>query len=356
MTQKNQSNVEARQSQILFTYLNKDIYNVTLKNDNGMTVRLSNYGGLIQSITLPDHYGNIIDVVLGFDDLRDYFTKEYLAHYPYFGAIIGRYANRIERASFPLDSEMIRLTANTPPHQLHGGFSGFDKQVWEVVSVSDFPLPKAVFKYLSHDGEEGYPGNLHVQLTYELNNSNELSYKIEARTDRATAINMTHHSYFNLNGDGSSIADHVVEIPADNYLAQDIDYVVTGEFIATKDSSHDFLSPTKISKNWKEGEGYDQAFVLNKPYGTWGKAASAYSKQTGIKLEVFTDQPGVQFYTGKYLNVTMGKKGMHYRPFTSLCLETQHHPNSVNIPAFPSTILRPGDQYLHKTTIKLTAD
>lgn len=321
-----------------------------------MRVRLSNFGGLIQSIVLPDHYGNLIDVVLGFDDLRGYFTKEYLAHYPYFGAVIGRYANRIERACFPLNSELVQLTANTPPHQLHGGFSGFDKKVWDVVSVDDYPLPRAVFKYLSPDGEEGFPGNLHVQLTYELNNLNELTFKIEARTDRVTAINMTQHSYFNLNGDGSPIADHLVEIPADHYLAQDIDYVVTGNLIETKNSPHDFLSPRKISAGWREGEGYDQAFVLNKPYGTWGKAGSAYSKQTGIRLDVYTDQPGVQFYTGKYLNVRDGKKSMHYRPFTAFCLETQHHPNSVNIPSFPSTILQPGDHYLHTTTFKLSAD
>lgn len=321
-----------------------------------MRVRLSNYGGLVQSVVLPDHYGNNIDVVLGFDDLRDYFSREYLAHYPYFGATIGRYGNRIDHARFPLDGEIISVSANTPPHQLHGGFSGFDKKVWDVVSVDYFPLPKAVFKYLSPDGEEGFPGNLHVTLTYELNNLNELTYTLEAKTDKATAVNMTNHSYFNLNGDGSSIGDHVVEIAANHYLAQDADYVVTGELLPVEHTSHDFLKSARISEKWKEGEGYDQAFVLNKPYGVWGKAASAYSSQTGIRLEVFTDQPDVQFYTGKYLNVQNGKKSMHYRPFSSFCFETQHHPNSVNIPAFESTILRPGERYLHKTTFKLTAD
>ena len=348
--------MKTSQSEVLFSYLNKDIYTITLENDQGMKVCLSNYGGLIQSIILPDRFGNFIDVVLGFDQIRDYVSMDYLAHYPYFGAIIGRYANRIANARFPLNGEIVEVSANTPPHQLHGGFSGFDKKVWDLVSLKSAPFPKATFQYFSKDGEEGFPGNLTTEISFELNNSNELTLKIEALADQATAINMTHHGYFNLNGDGSSIADHLVEIPATHYLAQDPDYVSTGKLIDVENTAHDFRSFKKIGHNWKEGEGYDQAFVLNKPMGIWGTAATAYSEQTGIKLTVLTDQPGVQFYTGKYLNVKNGKKGMHYRPFTAFCFETQQHTNAVNIPQFPNTILEPGEKYQHCTTFKFNVD
>jgi aldose 1-epimerase len=348
--------LKTSQSEVLFTYLSKDIYSITLENDQGMKVCLSNYGGLIQSIILPDKFGNFIDVVLGFDTIQEYISTDYLAHYPYFGAIIGRYANRIANARFPLNGEMIEVSANTPPHQLHGGFSGFDKKVWDFVSLKSAPFPKATFQYLSKDGEEGFPGNLTAEISFELNNLNELTLKIEAHADQATAINMTHHGYFNLNGDGGSIADHVVEISATHYLAQDADYVSTGELIAVDNTSHDFRTAKKISHDWEEGEGYDQAFVLDKSAGLWGTAAIAYSEQTGIKLTVLTDQPGVQFYTGKYLNVQNGKKGMHYRPFTAFCLETQQHTNAVNIPQFANTILEPGEKYRHIATFKFSVD
>lgn len=348
--------MKTSQSEVLFSYLNKDIYSITLENDQGMKVSLSNYGGLIQSIILPDRFGNYIDVVLGFDHIKDYTSTDYLAHYSYLGAIIGRYANRIDCARFPLEGQVVEVSANIPPHQLHGGFSGFDKKVWDVVSLESKPFPKATFRYLSKDGEEGFPGNLQAEIIFELNNLNELKLTITAQTDQATAVNMTHHSYFNLNGDGSSIAEHLVEIPASYYLAQNEDYVVTGEMIAVENTSHDFRKLKAISQDWKEGEGYDQAFALDKAKGVWGTAAMAYSAQTGIKLEVITDQPGVQFYTGKYLNVKNGKKGMHYRPFTSFCFETQQHCNAVNIPDFPNTILKPGEKYLHTTTFKFGVD
>ena len=344
------------QSDVLFSYLYKDIYCITLENDRGMKVSLSNYGALIQSIVLPDKFNNPIDVVLGFDRLQDYTSTDYLAHYPYLGAIIGRYANRIANARFPLNGQVINVSANTPPHQLHGGFSGFDKRVWTIVSVEDSPFPKATLEYLSKDGEEGFPGNLTAQISFELNNSNELKLVIKAQTDRDTPINMTHHGYFNLNGDGSSIAEHLVEIPAAYYLEQDADFVSTGELVAVDSTPHDFRSAKAIGQDWEEGEGYDQGFVLDKPAGILGRAATAYSAQTGIKLEVLTDQPGVQFYTGKYLNVKGGKKGMHYRPFTSFCFEPQQPTNAVNIQSFPNTVLQPGQEYLHTTVYKFTVD
>ena len=346
--------MKASQSEVLFNQFGKDVFTFELVNDHGMKVSLSNYGGIVQSLIFPDRDGNFVDVVLGFDKIEDYLSADYLKNYPYFGAIIGRYANRISQAKFPVDGQLIHVSSNTPPHQLHGGVEGFDKKVWEVISVEEHPIPKVKLAYFSADGEEGFPGNVEITLIFELNNQNELSLKIEAVTDAATAINMCNHCYFNLNGDGSLIEDHLVEIPADYYLAQDADYVVTGELIATKNSTHDFLNPTPIGQNWIPGEGYDQAFVLNKPARTWGKAASAFSPKTGITLEVLTDQPGVQFYSGKYLEVQNGKNGVHYKPFTSFCFETQHHPNSVNIPSFAETILRPGEKYQSKTVFKLS--
>ncbi|HYK75729.1 MAG TPA: aldose epimerase family protein [Daejeonella sp.] len=346
--------MKATQSDVLFLHQNQEVYGITLENDKGMRVCLSNYGGLIQSLIVPDRECKGIDVVLGFDDLQSYLSEDYLANYPYFGAIIGRYANRIANARFPLDGHMVQVSANTPPHQLHGGFSGFDKKVWNMVSVENKPLPKAVFSYLSVDGEEGFPGNLNVEISFEINTCNELILEIKAHTDKPTAINMTHHTYFNLNGDGSFIGGHVVEIPASKYLAQDKDYVATGKLLDVHGTAHDFTQPKTIQHDWKPEEGYDQGFVLDKPAGVWGKAASVYSPQTGIQLEIFTDQPGVQFYTGKYLNVSGGKSGKHYKPFTSFCLETQQHTNAVNIPSFPNTILRPGEEYRHKTSYRFS--
>lgn len=344
--------LKATQSEPLFQHLGKNVYRITLENNADMKVVLSNYGGLIQSLLVPDREGRDVDVVLGFDDLKSYLSEDYLSAYPYFGVIIGRYANRIAGAKFPLDGKLVNVSANTPPHQLHGGFEGFDKKVWDIIEVQSEPLPKVRLAYRSPDGEEGFPGNAGVEISFELSNNNELTLEMKARTDKATAINMTHHTYFNLNGDGSFIGEHHVEIPASHYLAQDAGYVCTGELIPVEGGTHDFLQSRTISQNWKEGEGYDQAFVLDKPYGQWGPAGSFYSHSTGIEMEVFTNQPCVQFYTGKYLDVAGGKNGVHYKPFGGFCLETQHHPNAVNIPSFPGTILQPGEEYHHKTTFK----
>ncbi len=348
--------MKARQSEILFSHLGKNVFSVELENDCGMKVCISNYGAIIQSVIFPDRYNNFIDVVLGFDHIGDYLSEDYLAHYPYFGAVIGRYANRIQNAAFHIGEKEFIVSKNIPPHQLHGGFSGFDKQVWEVQSVSLTPLPRVELSYLSRDGEEGFPGNLQVKLTYELNNSNELCIRMEAHTDQPTAVNLCNHSYFNLNGNGGSVAKHLLQIPADYYLEQDTDYVVTGRLLAVKNSAHDFLEPKPIGGNWNADQGYDQFFVLNKPPGDLGLAAMAYSAQTGIKLEVFSNQAGVQFYTAKHLYINQGKKGMNYRPFSAFCLETQQHPNSVNIREFPHTILKPGETYLNYTAFKFSAD
>ncbi len=332
----------------------KEIFSIILENDNGMQVVLSNYGGLIQKLKVPDRDGNPVDVVLGFDDLQSYFSEEYLSSYPYFGAIIGRYANRIANSKFSLNGKEIEVSKNDGNNQLHGGKEGFDKKVWDIVDLVSEPNPKLTLEYLSVDGEEGFPGNLKVQLIFELNNDQELSLKIKATTDSDTVVNMTHHSYFNLNGNNDFIGETEVEIPAKTYLEQDENFVLTGNKIKVENTTHDFNHARKISENWAEENGYDQAFVIDKPAGEFGKVATAYSSKTGIKMEVFSNQPVVQFYTAKHLNVKNGKAGLDYKPFSAFCIEPQIHPNAVNIEHFPNTNLKPGEEYFNKTTIKFT--
>ena len=344
--------VKAERSLRNFRHQDKDIYSITLENDNGMQVVLSNYGALIQKIIVPDRSGNPVDVVLGFDHLDSYFSEEYLKRYPYFGVVIGRYANRIQNATFPLGDKLIEISKNSDDNQLHGGIEGFDKKIWNISELKSVPNPTLVLNYLSADGEEGFPGTVNVQLSFLLTNKQELILEISATTDQASVINMTHHGYFNLNGDASSIEDHLIEIPANHTLAQDENYVVTGELKPVQNTAHDFNIEKPVNQNWDPEEGYDQAFVLNKPLGIWGEAASAFSDKSGIKMEVFSDQPVVQFYTAKHLNVGHGKNGKTYTAFSAFCFETQIHPNAVNIPSFPTTVLQPGEVYNHKTSFK----
>ncbi|MEO8795569.1 MAG: aldose epimerase family protein [Daejeonella sp.] len=333
----------------------QEIYSIILENDSLMQVVLSNYGGLIQKIIVPDRDGNFVDVVLGFDDLQSYFSKEYLNSYPYFGAIIGRYANRIGGSKFSLNGKEIEVSKNDGENQLHGGKEGFDKKVWKIVDLISEPNPKLTLEYLSRDGEEGFPGNLKVNLTFELNNEQELALEIKATTDAETVVNMTHHSYFNLNGNNDFIGQTEVEIPARSYLEQDENFVLTGNKIEVENTTHDFNQARKISENWDAENGYDQAFVINKPDGEFGKVATAYSSKTGIEMNVFSNQPVVQFYTAKHLNVKNGKSGLDYKPFSAFCFEPQIHPNAVNIKNFPETSLKPGEEYLNKTTFKFTS-
>jgi aldose 1-epimerase len=341
------------QSPVLFQHQNEDVYLFTLKNSNGLEVSISNLGAIIQSFIVPDSSGKPRDIVLGFDQMEHYIDQSYLESNSYLGAIVGRYANRISNAVFELDSELYPLSSNHPPHQLHGGYEGFDRKVWKPESISGVPDTRLVFSYLSKDGEEGFPGNLRVQISFELKDNNELLMQMEASTDKATPVNLTHHGYFNLNGSGT-IEGHFVEIPASFYLGQHSDLVPNGEILAVQDTLYDFRSAKQISRVWDPEKGYDQSFILDKEYGEWGKAAMAYSESSGIKLEVFTDEPTVQFYTGKHLNNTGAKAGANYSAYCGLCFETQHHTNAVNIPNFPSTILRPGEVYRSRTSYKIS--
>jgi len=334
------------QSPVLFHHQDEDVYLFMLKNSNGVEVSISNLGAIIRSFIVPDRKGKPTDIVLGFDQMEHYIDQTYLESNSYLGAIVGRYANRISNSHFELDSELYRLSSNLPPHQLHGGHEGFDRKVWKLESFSHAQL---VLSYLSKDGEEGFPGNLRVKISFELKENNELIMQTEASTDKATPVNLTHHGYFNLNGSGT-IEDHFVEIPASFYLGQQNDMVPNGEIHAVKNTLYDFRSVKQISRVWDPENGYDQSYILDKEYGEWGKAAMAYSERSGIKLEVYTDEPTVQFYTGQHLNNTGVKGGAAYSAYCGLCFETQHHTNAVNIPEFPSTILRPGELYMRRTS------
>jgi aldose 1-epimerase len=336
-------------SPVLFSYQGEDIYLFTLRNNQGAQVKISNLGTIIQSFLVPDKMGQAVDIVLGLENMEDYLADEYVRSKTYLGAVIGRYANRIGMASFELDGRRYRVTENLPPHQLHGGIEGFDRKAWKVVRMQESPSAKIEFSYYSPDGEEGFPGNLSVNLSFELTDETELIIHTKASIDKACPVNLTHHDYFNLNGRGS-IEDHYVEIPASFYLAQDTDYVATGQIIPVAGTIYDFL---QVKKAKNGAEGYDQSFILDKDYGASGLAARCFSERSGIGLEVYTDEPTLHFYTGKYLDVRSAKEGRDYSSFEGLCFETQHHTNALNIPHFPSTILHPGQIAEHTTRYRL---
>jgi len=331
----------------------QQVYLIRLANDSGMQVELSNYGGLIKSLFVPDKNGHPVDVVLGFDNLSDYFSTEYLANYPYFGTIIGRYANRIGQASYTHQGNTYKLSVNAAPHQIHGGTEGFDKKVWKIKSLTQTPEPELILTYTSPDGEEGFPGNVKFELSFTLTNNNELKLAMLATTDQETATNLTHHGYFNLNGDGGSIASHYLQLNADQYLAQHPDFLPTGELLPVKGTPKDFTQPKQIGQDWDPENGYDQAFILRDTLLSQA-AAVAYSDQSGIQLELFTNRPAIQFYTSKHLVPIKGKRGLMYQPFSGFCLEDQVHPNAINIPHFPNTLLKPGETYNHQTIYRFS--
>lgn len=336
----------------LFQHEGQDICLIQLSNARGMQVELSNYGALIKSLIVPDKNGNPVDVVLGFDELEDYFSAGYRSAYPYMGTIVGRCANRIGQAQFTIDGNTYQVSANTPPHQLHGGMEGFDRKVWRVKSLSDCPESQLVLTYLSKDGEEGFPGNLTVEASFTLTDENELKLEFSAHTDAPTPVDLTHHGYFNLDGDASPIFDHELKIDADSWLGQYPDCLTNGEIIPVENTNKDFRNSRKL-KITDDFAGYDQAFVLNQPVINHC-SAELYSPKTGIRMELFTNQPAIQFYTAQHLGPFKGKNGLLYQAFSGLCLETQVHPNAINTSHFPDVILRPGGHYLHQCTYKFS--
>lgn len=334
-----------------------DIY--TLTNDKGMEVKITNYGGIITSIKVPDRNGKPGDVVLGFDNFEGY-----LKGHPFFGALAGRYANRIAKGRFTLDGQEYKLPINNGENSLHGGLKGFDKRVWTAKEIPGKDRVGLQLTYLSKDGEEGYPGNLTTTVTYTLNNKNELRIDYAATTDKPTVVNLTNHSYFNLASEvDEDILNHQLMINADSFTPVDKMLIPTGEIRSVKGTPMDFTKPTTIGARINDqyeqlvfGGGYDHNYVLNNKGGKLGLAARVYEPKSGRVLEVLTDQPGVQFYSGNFLDGSLtGKYGKVYRKRYGFCLETQHFPDSPNRANFPSTVLRPGQKYATTTVFRFSA-
>ena len=334
---------------------NIDLY--TLRNAKGMEAKITNFGGIVVSLTAPNRKGEMADVVLGFTDLESYLTK----NNPYFGAIIGRFGNRIGKGRFTLDGVEYKLAVNNGENHLHGGIKGFDKVIWTGKEVNTNAGPGLALTYLSKDGEEGYPGNLNVTVTYTLTNLNELRIDYLATTDKDTVINLTHHSYFNLRGEGNGdILSHDVRINASRFVPTDAGSIPTGALKAVAGTPFNFLKATAIGarindddQQLKFGNGYDHTWVINGRPGILRFAASAYDSTSGRKLEVWTTEPGMQFYTGNFLDGTLtGKAGGVYQRRTGFCFETQHYPDSPNQPSFPTTRLKKGVPYKSTTVYK----
>ena len=328
----------------------------TLKNKSGMEVCITNFGGRIVSIMVPDKDGKMQDVVLGFDNIDDYIRIP-----SDFGASIGRYANRIAQGRFVLDNDTIQLPQNNFGHCLHGGPQGWQYQVYDANLIDNTTLE---LTRLSPDGDENFPGNVTAKVTFKLSDDNALDIKYSATTDKKTIINMTNHSYFNLSGDPSQPAtDHILYVNADNYTPVDSTFMTTGEIIPVKDTPMDFITPKAIGQDiakydfvqLKNGNGYDHNWVLNTNGDITKPAARLTSPQSGITLEVYTNEPGIQVYTGNFLDGSIqGKKGITYNQRASVCLETQHYPDSPNKPQWPSVILEPGQTYNSECIFKFS--
>lgn len=329
----------------------KKVYLYTLTNKNGAQVKISNYGGTITSWVTPDSKGNKSSIVLGFNEL-----KGYLAHPPYFGATVGRYGNRIAKGRFTLNGKTYKLAVNNKANALHGGLKGFDKVVWDAAPLAD-NTPSLSLNYISKDGEEGYPGNLKTSVKFALSDDNELKIEYDAETDKATPVNLTNHSYFNLTGDvNNTILNHSLMIDADRYTPVDTSLIPTGELKSVKGTPFDFTAPHKIGERIAQVPGgYDHNFVLNKKGTNLDKVAEVTDSISGRKLEVYTTQPGLQFYSGNFLDGTLKTDdGKPINQHAALCLETQHFPDSPNEPSFPSTILKPGEKYHTETMYKVS--
>ena len=327
-----------------------DLY--TLTNANGVQVKITTYGGIVTSWVTPDKTGNKSNVVLGFDSLSGYLAKP-----PYFGAIIGRYGNRIAKGTFKIDTTTYQLATNNGENHLHGGNKGYDKVVWDAKPADS--TASLTLTYLSKDGEEGYPGNLNITVVYTLTDENELLIDYTAETDKATVVNLTNHSYFNLTGDvNNTILDHQLQIKADKYTPVDAGLIPTGELKDVKGTPFDFLQPHKIGERIAAvNGGYDHNFVLTRTGSDLELVATLSDSVSGRKLEVFTTEPGLQFYSGNFLDGTIKTSdGKSINLRTGLCLETQHFPDSPNQPAFPSTLLKPGEKYHTVTKYKISVN
>lgn len=333
----------------------------TLKNSKGMTVKVTNYGAIITQIVVPDRNGKMADVVLGYNRVEDYINA---VDKPYFGAIVGRYGNRIANGEFTLDGETYSLLKNNGPNHLHGGAIGFDKVAWD--AKFDASKNSIALSYLAKDKEEGYPGNLRLKVTYTLTDNNEINVDYSATTDKATPVNVTQHTYFNLKGEGNgTILDHQLMLNAKNYTPVDSTLIPTGEIPAVAGTPFDFTTAKPIGRDIENeheqlqfGLGYDHNWVLDKGGKTNALtlAARVHEPTSGRVLEVYTTEPGIQFYCGNFLDGRLhGKSGKPYVHRGGFCLETQHYPDSPNQPSFPSTILKPGDELKSQTRFRFSA-
>jgi aldose 1-epimerase len=320
----------------------------TIANRNGLIAKVMSYGLRVTELHVPDQQGKLGNIVLGYDNL-----KQYLGPDPFFGATVGRYANRIAKGQFTLDGKIYQLPTNNGPNSLHGGKRGFDKRVWQVKPAGDNSIQGT---YRSADGEEGYPGNLTATVTISLTDQNELQLEYEATTDKPTIVNLTNHSYFNLGGAGSgTILDHVLTIHGDKYTPVDNTLIPTGEIAPVRGTPFDFTTPHPIGERIAQvGVGYDHNFVLN-PSGKMNDAVVMRDPGSGRVMEVVTTQPGIQLYTGNFLDGSLRGNGGAYVKNGALCLETQHFPDSPNRANFPSTVLRPGEKYLQTTVYRFKA-
>ena len=332
-----------------------DLY--ILRNKNNMEVCITNFGGRIVSVMVPDKDGQMRDVVLGFDSIQDYISKP-----SDFGASIGRDANRINQGKFTLDGVEYQLPRNNYGHCLHGGPQGFQYRVYDAVQLNPQELQ---LTYVAKDGEEGFPGNITCKVLMKLTDDNAIDIQYEAETDKPTIVNMTNHSYFNLDGDAGSNAEHLLTIDADYYTPVDSTFMTTGEIVPVEDTPMDFRTPMPVGERindfdfvqLKNGNGYDHNWVLNAKGDINRRAASLKSQKTGIVLDVYTNEPGVQVYAGNFLDGSLtGKKGITYNQRASVCLETQKYPDTPNKPEWPSAVLRPGEKYMSQCIFKFSVD
>lgn len=331
----------------------KQVHLFTLTNKNGVKVTISDYGSTITSFVTPDKNGNKSSIIIGFDSLAGYLAKP-----PYFGATVGRYGNRIAKGKFTLNGTTYTLATNNGQNALHGGLKGFDKQVWTAAALNA-NTPELTLSYVSKDGEEGYPGTLNASVKFTLTNDDALRLEYTATTDKATPINLTNHSYFNLTGSVSNtILNHTLIIDADHYTPVDTTLIPTGEIKAVKGTPFDFTKAEKVGARIADVPGgYDHNFVLNKKDTSLTKVAELSDDVSGRKVEVFTQEPGLQFYTGNFLDGSIKlNDGKPVIKNAAMCMETQHFPNSPNTPAFPSTILQPGKTYHTVTEYKVSVN
>lgn len=331
---------------------NRDVDFFILKNKTGVEAKLISFGATLASLKVPDKNGKLADIVLGYDDLTGYINDKC-----YFGCTVGRFANRIANAKFQLDGKEYKLVANDGKHHLHGGIKGFSKSPWQARPFEGDNGRAVIFKYLSPDGEEGYPGNLEMTVTYTLTDDNELKIGYQAVTDKKTILNLTNHSYFNLAGhDKGNILSHRIEINADEITAVDDSYIPTGIIKSVKNSEFDLTSSRPIGENIAKFElGYDYNYILNKfTPEELSSAAKVVEPQSGRAMEIFTTEPAIQFYTGNFLNGVKGKAGAIYKKHDAFCLEAQHYPDSPNQPNFPSVVLQPGEIYRQLTIHKFS--